>query len=141
MVLQVSDGVLVDSRLIQISVTDRNEFQVSSPVDTNTAANSVQEGSASGTAVGIAASASDADGTTNTITYSLVTDAGGGTALTNGPFQIDATTGVVTVRDGALLDYETVTSQTVFVKAVSADGSSAVQSFTVGVTDRNEFQV
>jgi Ca2+-binding RTX toxin-like protein len=118
-----------------VSLTDRDEFDVTVPVDANTAANSVQEGSAVGTLVGVTASASDADGTTNAVTYSLVTNAGGQTALTTGAFQINATTGVVTVRDGSLLNYEAGASATVHVKASSADGSSAVQSFTVSLTD------
>ena len=82
-----------------------------------------------GTAVGITASASDADATNNTITYTLDDDAGG-------RFAIDSNTGVVTVN--AALDYETATSHNVTVRATSTDGSFATQSFTINVTDVNE---
>ena len=79
--------------------------------------------------VGITASASDADATTNAVTYSLFDDAGG-------RFTINSTTGVVTVN-GAL-DYETSTSHSVTVRATSADGSFGTQSFTIDVTDVND---
>ncbi|MGM0489708.1 MAG: cadherin repeat domain-containing protein, partial [Planctomycetota bacterium] len=72
---------------------------------------------------------SDADATTNTITYSLDDDAGG-------LFAIDGGSGVVTVS-GAL-DYETATSHDVTVRATSADGSFSTKSFTIAVTDVND---
>ena len=87
--------------------------------DTDAAANTVAEDAIVGTAVGVTASASDADATNNTITYSLDDDAGG-------RFAIDANTGVVTVN-GAL-DYETDTSHNVTVRATSSDGSFATAS-------------
>ena len=71
-----------------------DEFDVTAPADSNGAANAVDENAANGTAVGITAAASDADATTNAITYSLTDDAGG-------RFAIDANTGVVTVANGA----------------------------------------
>ncbi|MEZ5670017.1 MAG: cadherin repeat domain-containing protein [Alphaproteobacteria bacterium] len=46
-------------------------------------------------------------------------------------FAIDAATGVVTVADASLLDYETATSHTVTVQATSTDGSTSTQTFTV----------
>ena len=124
-----------------LNVTDLNEFLVTAPVDTDVAADAVDEGSAIGTAVGITASASDADGTNNTVSYDLVTDLGGATVETAGPFQVDAVTGIVTVRDGSLLDYETATSADVFVRASSSDGSAAISQFTVAIGDLNEFPV
>ena len=73
-----------------INVTDVNEFDVGAVSDTNAAANAVDENATNGTTVGITAAASDADATTNTITYTLQDNAGG-------RFAIDANTGVVTV--------------------------------------------
>ncbi len=58
--------------------------------DNNAAANSVVENASIGTVVGITGLASDADATTNTITYSLQNNDGG-------RFTIDANSGVVTV--------------------------------------------
>ena len=112
-----------------ITVTDFDEFDVGAVTDVDPAANSVAEDAGIGTAVGITASASDADATTNEITYSLDDDAGG-------LFAIDGSTGVVTVN-GAL-DYETATSHSVTVRATSADGSFSTQAFTIAVTDVNE---
>ena len=122
-----------------IAVNDVDEFNVTMPVDANAAANSVAENAANGTVVGITASASDADATTNAVTYQLV-DAGGD-PIVGGPFAVDANSGVVTVADNSQLDYETATSHTVYVKATSADGSEATESFTVNLTDADEFDV
>ena len=64
-----------------VNLTDVDEFDVGAISDTNAAANSVAENAAVGTVVGITASASDADATTNTITYTLDNDAGGRFAI------------------------------------------------------------
>ncbi len=71
--------------------------------------------------VAITALASDADATTNTITYSLDNDAGG-------RFAIDANTGIVSVADGTLLDYESATFHNITVRATSSDNSFTTQS-------------
>ena len=115
-----------------IGVTDVDEFDVGAISDTDAAADSVAENAAIGTLVGITASASDADATTNTITYSLDNDAGG-------RFAINAGSGVVTVA-GAL-DAETATSHGITVRATSADGSFSTQGFTIAVSDVDEFAV
>ncbi|HEX4954029.1 MAG TPA: cadherin domain-containing protein, partial [Thermoanaerobaculia bacterium] len=86
---------------------------------------------ATGTLVGITASASDADATTNTVTYSLTNNAGG-------RFQIDSATGVVTVLNGALIDYESASSHNITVRADSADGSFSTQIYTVNVNNVND---
>jgi hypothetical protein len=142
-IVQASDGTLNATQDVAITVTDLDEFNVAfaSPADIDTSANTVQEGASAGTTVGVTASASDADGTTNAVTYWLVMDATGNTVQSDGPFQINATTGVVTVRDGPLLNYESATSTTIYVKAASADGSTAVQSFNIDITDVNEYAV
>ena len=118
-----------------VNLTDDNtEFSISLVTDVDAAANAVGENVANGTVVGITAFATDADAT-DTISYSLSNDAGGA-------FTIDPTTGVVTVADSSLLDYETATSETIEVTATSTDGSTSVQSFVVGLTDDNtEFSV
>ena len=90
------------------------------------------ENAAIGTLVGITASASDADATNNSITYSLDDDDGG-------RFAIDAASGVVTVA-GAL-DAETLASHTITVRADSADGSFSTQVFTIDVADVDEFDI
>ena len=74
-----------------------------------------QELAGAGTPVGITTLAVDADGT-DKVGYSLTDDAGG-------RFAIDGTTGVVTVKNGGLLDYKSATSHSVTVRATSTSWS------------------
>ena len=113
-----------------INVNDIDEFDVTTPTDSNAGANTVSEDAANGTAVGITASASDADATNSSVTYALVD--GDGDPIVGGPFAVDANTGVVTVADASLIDYEGATSHLIEVTATSTDGSSqSVQSFNI----------
>ena len=105
---------------------------MTAPADSDGSANAVNENAANGTAVGITAAASDADATTNTVTYSLTDNAGG-------RFAIHANTGVVTVANGLLLDREAAASHNITVRATSADGSTADSTFTVNLNDVDEF--
>jgi hypothetical protein len=127
-----ADGSHAD-QTFTIAINDVNEFAVSTPVDSNAASNAVDENAAVGTLVGVTASASDADATTNAVTYSIV----GG----SGAFQVDAATGVVSVADGSLINREVDASLDVTVRATSADGSHADQTFTIAINDVNEFAV
>ncbi|XZE33950.1 cadherin domain-containing protein [Pirellulaceae bacterium SH501] len=128
-----SDGS-VATQTFNIAINDLDEFDVSTPTDTNAAANEVDENSVVGTTVGITANAFDLDATTSSITYSLDDSA-------EGRFAIDALTGVVTVADGSLLDYESVTSHGIVVRATSADGSYSLQNFAFQLADVNEYAV
>ncbi|MEZ9526521.1 beta strand repeat-containing protein [Enterovibrio norvegicus] len=93
----------------------------------------VGESISNGVSTGLIVSAIDEDG--DTITYSLVDDA-------NGAFTIDKDTGEVTVADSSLLDFENAQSQTIEVLAVSTDGSSTTQTFSIAITDDNtEFNI
>jgi len=66
----------------------------------------------------------------DTLTYSLVNNAGG-------RFAINATTGQITVANGSGLDYEANTSHTVTVRV--SDGSLSSQTvLTIDVNDVNE---
>lgn len=116
---------------VAIGLADVNEFPVSSLTDANSVINLVSEGSATGTTVGITALASDADATSNLITYSLDDNAGG-------RFQISSSTGVVTVANGTLIDFETSAALTIIVRATSADGSTTTATWTIDVQDLNE---
>ena len=115
-----------------IDVLDNNEFSLSSLRDQDTSDNTVTEGTAAGTEVGLVAFAQDADGSNNAVSYELTDSAGGA-------FAIDADTGVVTVADPAAVDFESATAMTVEVQATSADGSSQTQTFNIAITDQNEF--
>ena len=113
-----------------MNLTDVNEYAITTISDANAAANTVLENAANGTLVGITAFASDADGT-DVIRYSLTNTA-------SGRFAIDATTGIVTVADGTLLDREISASYNIIVQASSTDGSFSTQSFTINLIDVND---
>ena len=86
--VQASDGTLTSSQTFTIGVTD---VAPSTPTDSDAAANTVVEGAANGSTVGITASSTDVNGPA--VTYSLIGDTAGG------GFTINASTGVVTVAD------------------------------------------
>ncbi len=77
------------------------------------------------------ASASDADATTNGITYSLAND-------DSGRFTINSSTGVVTVA-GAINRETDGPTRSITVRATSADGSFTDQAFTIAINDVDEF--
>ncbi|MEM7504315.1 MAG: cadherin domain-containing protein, partial [Pseudomonadota bacterium] len=117
-----------------IAVNDHDEANVSAIADSDGAAGgAVSENASNGDTVGITAAASDTDGS-DSVTYSLSDNAGG-------RFAIDANTGVVTVADASLLDFESATSHTIEVTATSTDGSTSTQSYTVAVSDHDEADV
>ncbi len=124
------DGSFADSSF-SIALNDLDEFNVGAVTDSDGNADTVAENATNGTVVGITALASDADATTNAITYSLTDDA-------NGRFTIDGNTGVITVADGTKLDFENATSHGIIVKATSQDGSFSVQNYTIQLSDVNE---
>jgi Ca2+-binding RTX toxin-like protein len=122
-----------DTHSVSVGITDFNEFDVSTPTDANAAANAVNENVAAGTVVGVTASASDADGTNNGVTYSLSSNPGG-------LFQINATNGVVTTA-GAINREVLGASVTIEVTAESADGSTSAEEFVITINDLDEFNV
>src|SRR5258706_3418293 len=76
---------------------------------------------------------SDADATTNAVSYSLTSNPGG-------LFAIDTNTGVVTTA--AVIDREALGASTsIEVTATSADGSTAAKTFSIAINDVNEFAV
>ncbi|MBB3143614.1 hypothetical protein FHR96_004540, partial [Halomonas organivorans] len=126
--IQADDGTNAPTTSVTVNVTNAAP---STPVDGDGATGgSVAENAANGTAVGITATASDPGG--GNVSYALTDDAGG-------RFQIDAVTGVVSVADGTLLDFESATSHAITVQASDDDGGdSATASFTIDVGDVNE---
>src|SRR4051812_45200285 len=120
--VQVTSGTLINSRTFSIAV---NDVAPTVPTDSNGATNTVAEGAANGTPVGLTVSSTDVNG--GALTYSLTDSAGG-------RFAIDASTGVVTVANSALLDFETNTSHS--ITAQVSDGLlTASQNFTIAVSD------
>jgi VCBS repeat-containing protein len=115
------DGASVE-RSIEIQVGDVNE----APADLVIDHEAIDENAAAGTLVGIV-SATDPDG--DTLTYSLVDDAGG-------LFAIDPVTGRLTAT--ASLDYEAAHGYSVTARANDGHGLSTDRVFTIGVNDVNE---
>jgi hypothetical protein len=70
-------------------------------------------------------------GVLDIVTFSLTDDA-------DGRFQIDPDTGVVTVLDGSLLDYEDATSHDITVQASDGQGGTSSQTFTINLLNVNE---
>lgn len=112
---------------VTVNVTDDAP---SAPADVNAAADEVSEAASNGDPVGVTASASDPSG--GSITYRLTDNA-------DGRFQINASTGDVSVANAALLDFESNTSHTVSIAAQDADGTqSAASSVSIAVTNVDE---
>ena len=83
--------------------------------------------------LGLTANATDADATTNVVTYALDNNDGG-------RFAIDLNSGVVTVA-GAI-DREAIgPSRNITVRATSTDGSFSTQIFAIAINDVNEFAI
>ncbi|WP_306144977.1 cadherin domain-containing protein [Roseibium sp. MMSF_3412] len=121
-----SDGS-TSSETFEVEIEDVDEEDVSAVIDTDASANSVAENAATGTDVGVTASASDGD-VSDTVSYSV----------DDSRFDI-ADDGTVTVADGATFDAETEGMIDVVVTVTSTDGSSSQQTFTITVADINEF--
>ena len=94
------------------------------PVDANAAVNSVSEGAANGTPVGVTAFSSHPAGAS--VTYSLANNAGG-------RFAIHSSTGVVTVANSSLLDGPA--NHSITVQATDSTGGTASAIFTIAVTN------
>ena len=118
-----SDGIESATASVNVIINDVDEFDVTSPVDSDGAVNQVSENSSEGDYAGLTASATDPDGTDG-VRYSLTDDAGG-------RFTIDPNSGAIWVADASLLDYETDPVHTIEVTATSDDGSSGSQSFEI----------
>ncbi|MBN8604210.1 MAG: cadherin domain-containing protein, partial [Planctomycetes bacterium] len=124
------DGSFTD-QVFNITINDLDEFNVGAIVDANPSANIVQEHSPNGTVVPLTAFATDADATTNTISYSLTDDA-------QGRFAIDSMTGTVSVANFSLLRYELGPNYTITVRADSVDGSFALETFNLALDNLND---
>ncbi len=115
-----SDGKLTTNIPVTINVTDVNEAPVGSAQ-----ARSIAENAAADTTVGTPVTATDPDD--DTLTYSL----------TSNEFAINSSSGQLTVKSGADLDYETTTSYSLTVTA--SDGTLTTDfTVTVTVTDVDE---
>ena len=124
--VQVTDGAGNSyAETFTITVSDVNE----APTDLNLAGNSIAENSTTGASVG-SVSVTDPDAA-DSASYALTDDAGG-------RFDINASTGEITVADGSLLDHEAAGSHDVTVQVTDGAGNSYAETFTITVSDVNE---
>ena len=122
-----TDGSTAEA-IFNVAVQDFDEYDVGiDPISSVSLEENVDVGITIATAF-----AEDLDGTNNTISYALSQSSGG-------LFEIDSTTGVVTLSGE--LDYETATSHDITVLATSTDGSTAEAIFNVAVQDFDEYDV
>ena len=115
-------GASIDD-VFQLTTANTND----APDDLSLSNASVNENVATGTVVGTV-TGTDADAG-DTLTYSLVDDAGG-------RFAIDGGSGELTVAAG--LDHEAADSHDVTVRVTDAAGASYDETFTINVGDVNE---
>ena len=90
---------------------------------------SVDENSPAGTAVGAPVVGSSYEGGNQTYTYTFT-----GEAVTSGAFEINSSTGQISVKQGATLDYETKSSYTGTV-TWTVQEQTATANLTINVTD------
>ena len=132
--VQVTDDgspALSDSATITINLNDVNDNPV-----VNAATLSLAENSANGTSAGTA-TATDQDSPAQTLTWAI---AGGNTG---GAFQIDSSTGEITVADSNDVDFETNHPFSLTVEATDngAPSRSGSNTITVNLTNVNEAPV
>ena len=125
----VSDGINTSTeQSISFSVTDVND---SVPSITSASAVNIAE-DVSDTSVLHTVTATDADGTSEILSYAISEDV-------SGLFEIDSASGEISLKSGASVDYEAAPN-TYTVKVSVSDGSntSVAQSITFTVTDVND---
>jgi Ca2+-binding RTX toxin-like protein len=129
--LRVTDGGgLSSDKPFTINLVNVNE--VPTPlVDVNAAANQVNDTAGAGTLVGLTLQSTDPDGTA--MAYSLASDQ-------YGWFAINSTTGVVSVRTGAVVDYETTLNGTASINVTATSGGHTVSlnNIVIAIPDVNE---
>ena len=133
--VQVADGNGgLDTQSIEVIINDENEAPIA-PADFGVSAS--EDIADTVTVVTVMASDPDVGGGNDAIndfenlSYSIINDA-------SGLFEIDSTTGNLSLKSGFNLDYETATSHLVTVRATDGQGLTDDVDVTVNVTDVNE---
>ncbi|UPY37243.1 VCBS domain-containing protein [Sediminicoccus sp. KRV36] len=123
------------SRVISVAINGVNDAPTNL-ADSNLAANAVLEGAANGSATGVTMLASDPDG--GALSYSFKVAGVASAVDATGRFAIDATTGVITVANGALLNFEAGATQNLTVFARDSLGAETSANVAIQLTDRDE---
>jgi Ca2+-binding RTX toxin-like protein len=118
-------GGLTSSAIAHLTVVGVND----APVNLTLSGSQVDENAPNGTVVGTVAATDPDQG--DVLTYSLTNNAGG-------RFAIDPSTGIITVANGSLLDYETSPTQGIVAKATDVGGLSVSSAFTIGLNNLPE---
>ena len=127
--IQAADGLGgIATTTLAVTVANTNEAPTAITLSNAT----VAENANGGTAVG-SAQAADPD-ISDVITYQLLNDAGG-------RFIIDPVTGLISVGNGALLDFEQSTSHNIVVQATDSGGLNVAQALTIRLSNVNEAAV
>ncbi|WP_321319698.1 cadherin domain-containing protein [Labilibaculum sp.] len=122
------DGGATDDQTITVTITDVNDI---TPVITATQSFSIAENTANSGAVGTVL-ATDGDAGTS---FSAWTETGGTGASI---FEINASSGAITVTDNSGIDYETTTSYTYTVTVSDGTNTSVSETITINITDVND---
>ncbi len=124
----IDNAGLESTAQVTITIQGAND----TPYDLSSTPLLIAENLANGSAVG-SITPYDVD-STESFTYQLLDNAGG-------RFAIDSSTGLITVSDSSLLNYEAATSHSITVQVTDASGATFSKAFTVNLTDVNEFSV
>jgi VCBS repeat-containing protein len=124
-------GGLTSTTQVTITIQGAND----APNDIQAGVLAILENSVNGSVVGSVVGIDvDSSGNGEVFTYSLLDNA-------NGRFQIDSSTGTITVANGSLLDREMNAAHTIQVRVADASGLIHDKNFTIQVIDQDEFDV
>jgi VCBS repeat-containing protein len=116
-------------KTINISITGDNDNPIIT-TENDALIFNIDENSVGGTILGNVDS-TDIDGSTRI--YSFVDS--NGNSVTSNEFEINPTTGQITVKAGANLDYETQTQYILYVKADDQKGGNDIEQITININD------
>ena len=133
-VTATDQGGLTDTITVTITTNEENDAPVFSG-GSSTATREVAENSPADTNVGDPISATDED--QDTLTYSLAGEAAEQTAF-NDAFQLNTSTGQITVKANDSLNFEDKASYTFDIGVSDNNGGTATINVTINVTDVNE---
>ena len=127
--IEVSDGVATSAtENVTINVTDANDTV---PVVDAGQSFNVSESAANATSLGTV-TATDPDTTGTLQSWTIVSGNG------DGIFQINASTGEITIADNSNLDYETTTGYVLGIEVSDGVATSVTETVTINVTDAND---
>ena len=125
-VVQVSDGI--NAPYTETFTVNLNNVNDNAPSDITGTLPNINENSSNGTVIGTLAGV---DPDNDTLTYSIIDNAGG-------RFSIDPSTGIVTVLDGSLLNYENASSHDIVVQVSDGINAPYQETFTVNLNNLND---